>query len=433
VAERSARRYDDDLPDDQRSPFQRDRDRILYTTAFRRLAGITQVVSPNERPPVHNRLTHTLEVAQVARRLAEKICAEIVSARTRGACPIDPDVVEAAALAHDLGHPPFGHIAEAELDRLATSSDDHDGYNGNAQSFRILAKLAVRTTGADGLNLTRATLDAVLKYPWFRPTAGSNRFKWGAYHSEEELARWVRPDDSWDGSAQPCPEASIMDWADDIAYAVHDVEDFYRAGLIPLDRLATDEAERRRLLDARTGALSLGKSETNITQVLDEFTEVIPLLEPYAGTREQRALLRGWTSTLIGRYIGAMTWSVVDNGHLHLAIAPRAELEVAMLKQLTWHYVIERESLATQQYGQRKMIRTLFETLRDDAHATSGGKNKRYTLFPPYYRELLEQAADDAERTRLVIDLIASMTEHQVVDTYQRLTGIAQGSAFDLL
>lgn len=220
---------------------------------------------------------------------------------------------------------------------------------------------------------------------------------------------------------------------DDIAYAVHDVEDFYRAGLIPLDHLATDETERYRLLDARSPELESDSSDLNVGQVFDEFTEVIPVLEPYTGTREQRALLRGWTSTLIGRYIGAMTWSIDDNRDLHLSIDPRSQLEVAMLKQLIWHYMIERESLATQQYGQRRMIRTLFETFYDDARATSAAHAKRYTLFPPYYRELLEQANNKTERARLVIDLIASMTEHQVVDTYQRLTGIAQGSAFDLL
>jgi len=148
-------------PGDQRSSGQRDRDRILYTTALRRLAGVTQVVAPGEGHIFHNRLTHTLEVAQIGRRLAEKIVVEDRElADALG--EIDPEVVEAAALAHDLGHPPFGHITERLLDKLVVDEGDPDGYEGNAQSFRIITKLAIRRENQIGLNLTRATLNAVL-------------------------------------------------------------------------------------------------------------------------------------------------------------------------------------------------------------------------------------------------------------------------------
>src|SRR5262245_59319850 len=179
------------LPD-QRDPFQLDRDRVLYSTAFRRLAGVTQVVSPSEGEVFHNRLTHTLKVAQIARRLAEMFLERDRKARTKLADEwggIEPEVVEAAALAHDLGHPPFGHVAEEELGHLVaaivhsekTSKDSKakatppteedlkkcEGYEGNAQSFRILTALSVRRPGATcGLDLTRATLHATLKYPW---------------------------------------------------------------------------------------------------------------------------------------------------------------------------------------------------------------------------------------------------------------------------
>jgi dGTP triphosphohydrolase len=174
---------------DIRTPGQTDRDRILYTSAFRRLAGVTQVVGPLEGHIFHNRLTHTIEVAQIARRLAERL-RELDPNGVARFGGVDPDVVEAAAFAHDLGHPPFGHIAEHTLDQLAIDNGAPDGFEGNAQSFRIVTRLAAHRTGYKGLNLTRATLNAVLKYPWFRgegPLEKSDKF--GAYRSEKDDLR----------------------------------------------------------------------------------------------------------------------------------------------------------------------------------------------------------------------------------------------------
>jgi predicted deoxyguanosinetriphosphate triphosphohydrolase len=165
------RRFKRDRPEDNRSAFQRDRDRILFTSAFRRLAGVTQVFSAEEGHIFHNRLTHSLEVAQVGRRLCERLTTDYRETADR--LEINPDVVEAACLAHDLGHPPFGHIAERLLDELVTH-ELADGFDGNAQSFRIVTKLAFRSTDVTGLNLTRATLNALLKYPWLRGTAVRN-------------------------------------------------------------------------------------------------------------------------------------------------------------------------------------------------------------------------------------------------------------------
>ncbi|MGB9286651.1 MAG: dNTP triphosphohydrolase, partial [Candidatus Sulfotelmatobacter sp.] len=121
---------------DDRTPAQRDRDRILYSSSFRRLAEVTQVVSASSGYVFHNRLTHSLQVAQVGRRLAEKLCKKYPALTTDLICP---DVVEAACLAHDLGHPPFGHVAEHRLNELAKA---YGGFEGNAQSFRIVSSLA---------------------------------------------------------------------------------------------------------------------------------------------------------------------------------------------------------------------------------------------------------------------------------------------------
>ena len=220
---------------DQRNPFQRDQDRILYSSAFRRLAGITQIVRAGEADVFHTRQQHTLKVAQVGRRLAEKILQDHPGdPEIEG--NLHPEVVEAAALAHDLGHSPFGHVGEETLDRLVFDHGDSNGFEGNAQTFRILTKLAVRFSNVDGLDLCRATLAACLKYPWLRDISKLSRTrKWGAYDvdaADFKFARAMHAEHS-----QKTIEAQLMDWADDIAYSVHDLEDFHRCGAIPWNRI----------------------------------------------------------------------------------------------------------------------------------------------------------------------------------------------------
>ena len=201
---------------------------------------MTQVVSADRGYVFHNRLTHSLKVAQLARRISEKLRGTHKNEADALHAP-DPDIAEAAALAHDLGHPPFGHIAENELDRLARNAGLEDGFEGNAQSFRIVSKLAVgdavtadsdKTPVIRGLNLTRATLNAILKYPWGHGDNPDKKNKWGVYDTERNLYNWVRQINSLHSFAK-IPEAAIMDWADDITYAVHDLVDFYCAGQIP--------------------------------------------------------------------------------------------------------------------------------------------------------------------------------------------------------
>jgi dGTPase len=161
---------------------------------------------------------------------------------------LDHGAAEAAAMAHDLGHPPFGHIAETELDSLAS---EWGGFEGNAQSFRIVCELALRSLDSRGLNLTFWTLNGILKYPWLRegpadPTIEPGG-KWGVYACERDHFEWARDRADVPADVQSL-EAEIMDWADDVTYAVHDVDDSYRAGLIPIERLARDDAELARFL-----------------------------------------------------------------------------------------------------------------------------------------------------------------------------------------
>ena len=438
VEHRTRRLHTDDSRPDTRFPFQRDRDRILYSSAFRRLGWITQVVSADEGQPFHNRLTHTLEVAQIGRRLAENLTnLHPEDAESLGG--IDADVVEASALAHDLGHPPFGHTVEEELDILVKCAGLKDGFEGNAQSFRIVTKLSVRRTEFTGLNLTRATLNATLKYPWLRAKIPPVRDrKWGAYASESKEFEWVRKHDEAEGLKSV--EAEIMDLADDIAYAVHDVEDFYRAGQIPLDRLRSDEEEIDKFLDGAFNILEMkgerseyGKSDCkkSLRSLLTGFR----IAGPYSGTRQQRATLRAMTAQLIGGYVSGVTLDPSPLPHMpRVRMDEEKKINLFVFKQLPWHYVIHSAALATQQHGQRRIVRELFEIFQT---AASDQRHKRLEMFPESHRERLRQLAGssdkevDEERTRIVSDFISSMTDQQAVAMHQRLRGVSLGAAMN--
>jgi len=424
-------------PADNRSPFQRDRDRILFTSAFRRLAGVTQVVNSEEGQIFHNRLTHSLEVAQIGRRLCEKLVATQREVAVR--LPIDPDVVEAACLAHDLGHPPFGHVAEILLNQLAVHEGLHAGFEGNPQSFRIVTKLAFQSPGVDGLDLTRATLNAILKYPWFRHDEGKKHRKWGAYATEEAELQFARAL-SAKGDDKQCPEAEIMDWADDITYSVHDLEDFYQAGLIPLHLLTVDDHELQRFLDGakkRLSDLEGGEEIPGFDKLAEAFEGLLELLMTNPGfdaTREQSGDLWMQTSVLINRYVsGTKLRNPEEDSDLGvLEIDDGFKREVKMLKELTWHYVINNPVLATQQYGQRKLITDLFKIYHEVAR-----DEKDWHVFSASTREQLEAlnkhggSEEHKQRlTRLIVDLIAGMTEKHLIEMHRRLTGASLGSAF---
>ena len=417
----------------------RDRDRILYSTAFRRLSGVTQVASPNELAPVHNRLSHSLKVAQVGRALAMTLLRQAdkqteIRAALDDIGGLDFDVIEAACLAHDLGHPPFGHIAEETLDELlvdnAHGSGVPDGYNGNAQTFRIVTRLAVRDNDQLGLDLTRASLNAILKYPWERDSDGPRNEKWGAYFTEREDFHWAREHAHPANNSDQVLEAALMDWADDITYAVHDVEDFYRAGLIPLDRLAKDAEEQSRFFTwavDREKVTPVERAPLESAIKRTEFIDPGPPPGPYRGRRSERASLRYMTSESIGRLIQeSVSFGIGERG-LELVISQDLLDEVKVLKLLVWCYVIESPSLVTQRFGQRTLITSLFNTYVQAAHSKNDA-----VIFPSLYREALQIAGDNPKAIkRIVADLIASMSEAQVVAIHQRLTGQSLGSAMD--
>lgn len=394
----------------ERSPFEIDRDRLRYSAVFQRLGQITQVMAPNGNDRFHTRRSHSLEVARIGHALATSILTrpggQAMAAESGG---LDPAVVEAAALAHDLGHPPFGHDAEDELDHVLTAAGVADGFEANAQSFRVVCqrKLANPAATDTGMNLTRATLAAILKYPWRRHESPATPGKWGAYASESNELAWAR-ELMPPGSQEPTLEAALMDWADLIAYAAHDCEDFMHVGLIPVALLNADLAERERFLGLVIDRRRIPPAEqaaliATFRQLLTDCP--LPSLSP--STRSGRAALRCFTNQQIKAAISAASLAASENGP-RLEIDPPAYRAILLLEGLTWHYVINSGLLATQRHEQRQVIRSLFEQLANTALGSGdlGG-------IPLLAQKQLQGANNDAEKLRVVSDLIASMTEDQ--------------------
>ncbi len=398
------------VPAPERTPFERDRARVVHAAASRRLAAKTQVVGPLTDDFVRNRLTHSLEVAQIARDLARALGCE-------------PDLVETAALAHDLGHPPFGHNGERVL---AEAAGDCGGFEGNAQTLRLLTRLEAKTFAPDGrsvgLNLTRATLDACTKYPWTLvqaevPTGvhadGSPRVvrKFGVYLDELPVFDWMRRDA--EGRRQ-CVEAQVMDLADDIAYSVHDVEDGVVAGRIDLTSLdvgAVQDAVRGWYLPD-VDAATLDEGLARLRTVPSWPTAA------YDGSRRSLAALKNLTSDLIGRFCAdarEATFAAYDGPLLRyradLVVPHESLVEMALLKGVAAHYVMQADDRVRAMAHQRELLAELVEAVSKAAPEVLEG---------PFADDWAE-ATDDAARRRVVIDQVASLTDASAAAWHRRL------------
>jgi len=390
-----------DLPGaGERGPFERDRARVLHSAAFRRLAAKTQVHTAGEDDFPRTRLTHSLEVAQIAREIGSRL-----------GC--DPDIVDTAGLAHDLGHPPFGHNGEAALDALAA---DCGGFEGNAQTLRVLTRLECKVITPDGLsaglNLTRAVLDATIKYPWARMPG---RRKFGVYADDRPVFDWVRsgaPD-------RTCLEAQVMDWADDVAYSVHDVEDGVYAGHIVLTRL--DDPDEQAALCEQVAQVYSDESATDLGVVLEELLAdpVLQAVRRYDSGRRAQAALKSVASVLIGRFVSetvAATRRRYGDGPLRrygaqLVVPRHIRAACALLKGVALRYVVLRPGAAERYEQQRQLLRELVATLTERAPQALD------PVFAPMWRE----ATDDAQRLRVVIDQVASLTDVSAVAWHRRL------------
>jgi dGTPase len=436
---------------EKRSEYQRDLDRVIYDYYFRRLGQITQVSSGSGRVLLHNRMTHSLKVAQVGRRLVQYLqIEEHNQPGLKEAGGIDPDVVDAAGLLHDIGHPPFGHVAEAELNRIAGERGLGDGFEGNAQTFHIVMSLSTHYSreqtdqqAVPGLDLTQAVIAACVKYPWEaeagKQKTGPARNKWGVYECERQaFARFVQPL-LVDG--MPTLEAEVMDWADDITYAVHDLQDFYTDGVLPLHRLrhvqgkADQEFEMNGFWDyamehlRRRGEHILADEPR---RAFAEYAERFPA-HAYGGTNQDRAAISHLASEIISA--ASKATSVKPNGHLY--VDPKVKFIINVLKQITWYYVIDRPELISVQIGQRHKVRAVFDGLFE--WAKDGGLTKREGEWVSprrlpvdlvrYYGLLRDaNSGEGAYRegehnlVRATIDYIASMTEAEFDDMHVRLT-----------
>ncbi|HEV3359894.1 MAG TPA: dNTP triphosphohydrolase [Pseudonocardiaceae bacterium] len=481
-------------------PFRADRDRVVSSPFFARLAGVTQVVSPNGSGLLlHNRLTHSLKVAQVARAIAERLTHNADSARLLeklGGC--DHDVVEAAALAHDLGHPPFGHLGEEVLDRIARHRFGlPDGFEGNAQSFRIITTTDTRGLRGIGLDLTAAVRAALLKYPWTRlrhplphpsampvPPRGASRptdepasgsAKFSAYVTELvdlEQARAV-----FAGRIEPWQqtvEASVMDTADDIAYAIHDLEDFHRVGVLQHATVTAElgtwrarAAELARVADEdlASGSRLPGRSLETMRRRLagrdswifdaDAFTEAVDLVRtelvdgllavPFDGSVEsEQAIARfstRWTTRLADG-VGVTAVPTTRSGHVVLATQQWHEVQV--LKFVHRRFVLRRPDLALHQRGQARLLTTLVEELegwlvdRRESDRLPRRLHDLVELAEGEYHDLATNRPEllgngegapgpDAVRAlargRAVVDFVASLTDSQAVALLDALSG----------
>jgi len=385
--------------DSSRGVFARDRARVLHSWALRRLADKTQVLLPGSSDFPRTRLTHTLEVAQIAREMGAELGCE-------------PDLVETAGLCHDLGHPPFGHNGEAALDHVA---EHIGGFEGNAQSFRVLTRLETKIMHAGetyGLNLSRASLDSAIKYPWPR-RAGNPKFN--VYEDDVAAFNWVRADAP---IGQRCLEAQIMDWADDVAYSVHDVEDALYTNLITPEQLRPAVAATAVIAVAMrdyAGRLTAGDIEAAFSRL----QELPHWPVAFDGSAASLAALKQSTSALIGRFCQAAVAATQQRygpDPLHrydadLVIPDEQRAEVAVLKSLSNHYVFFREG-AEQRYAEQRQI--LIE-LADTLCAREGRD------LAPIFAEAWVKAEDDAGRLRAVIDQVASLTDVSAMRWHERL------------
>jgi len=403
---------------DKRSEFEKDRDRIIHSASFRRLQGKTQVFGLGGSDFFRTRLTHSLEVAQIGKGIA------LVVGHA------DTDLVEASCLAHDIGHPPFGHTGEDVLKKLM---EDDGGFEANAQNLRILSRLEIRTAREDqqGINLTRATVDSLLKYKRKYSdidTENTPRQKWKFYYDDDEpLVKWaVESSPSTEAHSFEC---EVMNWADDVAYSTHDLEDGIKAGLVSEAKIvnnpkimdyvkrelggkwdeglwaevvaAISEASR----DTGVAQQMKGKRKDLIARLIDEFI--------HASTAKRRSgILKGIGS----RY------------QYELSVRPEKVTKCEMLKKLVWALIIDDEHVATLARRADVVVNSLFQEFTE-----FGPERRTREMFPLDFRERLDKAKDESEKKRVACDFIAGMTDTYALAMYSRLEGAGLGSLLNIL
>ncbi len=385
-----------------RDDFARDRARLVHSASLRRLSAKTQVVQPGDDDFVRNRLTHSLEVAQIGREFG-------------AALGCSADVVDTACLAHDLGHPPFGHNGEQALDEIAR---DIGGFEGNAQTLRLLTRLEPKRVHPDGrpagLNLTRASLDAATKYPWTLAESLAAPGKFGVYADDLPVFQWFR-----DGRAvgERCIEADVMDWSDDVAYSVHDVEDAIASGRLDVRRLR-DTTDVDSVLSVAAGVYASDLGTDALGSALERVLGSGAVLVAYDGSRGDRAALKDMTSRLIGRFVLAVeraTRETHGGGDLtrytaSLVVPDETRAECAVLKAVAAHFVMNTQERVPVMADQRRVVHDLV-----DAYLVDPAGRLDPDLLADW-----KSAASDAAALRVVVDQVASLTDVRALLLHRR-------------
>lgn len=391
----------------KRSDFSRDRARAIHASALRKLSQKTQVVSPTTGLEfARSRLTHSLEVAQIGRELAETL-------------GLESDIVDTACLVHDIGHPPFGHNGEKALNIWAS---DIGGFEGNAQTLRVITRLEPKVVGPDrsyGLNFTRASVDASCKYPWpdtREVLDPSGRVKFGFYAGDADAFTWVRQGAPVE---QRCIEAEVMDLADDIAYSVHDFEDAIVNGFVDTRQLAT-RVNHEELVDRMLEWVGAEFSRDELVSAFDRLDDLETWVSSFDNSRRDQARLKNLTSKLIGRFAVASAGATREAYPGPLGrfsgsvVVPReVQAEIAVLKGTVSAFVMsvpERQPLYREQ---RQMMIELCEALLER------GPDGLDRAFADDWRT----AGSDADRKRVIVDQVASLTDRAAVAWHQELVG----------
>ncbi|WP_240539313.1 deoxyguanosinetriphosphate triphosphohydrolase [Bifidobacterium sp. SO1] len=388
-----------------RTAFERDRARLIHSSALRRLGAKSQILIAGTDDFARTRLTHTLEVAQIGRQIGKLL-----------GC--DPDVVDCACLAHDLGHPPFGHNGERALADIAASIG---GFEGNAQTLRLLTRLEPKVFHPDGrsagVNLTRASLDAAVKYPWTlaeadRHPKGERSKKFCVYPDDEPVFRWLKTNAP--AATKPI-ECQVMDLADDIAYSVHDVEDAIATGAF--DPVALVDP---RVLDGIvTATREWYGSRWNADELLAALRRLKTLhLFPdhFTGSRSSLAGLKNITSDLIGRFSWSVEQATRDtygDGPLvrygaNVVIPDETSYEIVALKGIAVYFVMAPNEREPMHQEERRIIEDIIDVLMANGAAPSDALE---TVFLDDWNE----ATNDNERLRVAIDQVASLTDNSAL------------------
>jgi dGTPase len=475
------------------SEFRTDLERIRFAQSFSRLAEVTQVVSAGAtNGVVHNRLTHTIKVTAVARAIAVRLLRSEDRELLRDLGGLDHVVVQAAANAHDLGHPPFGHLGERALDRLARERFGlADGFEGNAQTFRILTELEVHGPGDEGMNLTAAVRAAVLKYPWARthwpdphPTgwpvpprgAGHGRAGTGAAKFSTYLIDLPEMRDALAAfpglpAGRQTLECSVMDLADDIAYSLHDVEDFHRSGVLQFSPVSSEfftwesdlavftglsearlvemrrtpgaglERLRRRLRTRDAWMFDEATFAAAVGTVADEFVDGV-LAVPYDGSMASDRAISGFTSRWIDHLVTSVAPDLDPNVRSgYVQMSSRAWHEVQVLKFVNTYFILERPDLAMLQRGQERTIEQLVtgfdDWLSDPTDAFRAPRRLvdlvnaaeyGYERLVRDHPDQLDARTTDADLARMargrgIVDFVSGLTDAQAVAFAARLAG----------